>query len=143
MSIKSIDRNIITSGKGLEKRIDAGANRLVYDILQATQYSYPIPSTVRELATNAWDAQREKEVAIDILTGKRKVEDYYITRDGEQYGASNFDPTYYDLAHFDTDNIVTLRYTRNSGTGFCDMFEVIDRGVGLRLDRLVGMSSLG
>ena len=143
MSIRDIDRNIKDSGKGLQKQIDAGAHRLVYDILQATQYSHPIPSTVRELATNAWDAQREKEVAIDILTGKKTVEDYYITRDGDQYRASNFDPSYYDLNCFSADNLVTLRYTRNSGTGFCDRFEVIDNGVGLSIKRLAGMLSLG
>ena len=142
MSIRTIDDNTVNR-KGLEKQIDKGAHRLVFDILQNTQYSHPIPSTVRELATNAWDAQREKEVAIEILTGKRKVEDYYIRREGAQYDASNWDPSYYDLRYLSDQNMVTLRYTEKDGTGFCDTFEVIDRGVGLSLKRLEGMLSLG
>lgn len=67
MSIKTIDRQD-TGTKGVEKKIDAGAEKLVYDILQQTQYSTPIKSTVRELTTNAWDSQREKEVAIEVST---------------------------------------------------------------------------
>ena len=75
-----------------------------FDILQSTQYSTPIPSTVRELATNGADAQREKEMAVEILTGKAKVEDYYIERHGDQYSDSNFDISYYNLDHLDTEN---------------------------------------
>lgn len=142
MSIKQIDRNVINE-KGLGKRIDDGAQKLVYDILQATQYSYPIQSTVRELTTNALDSQREKEVAIEILSGKKKVEDYYITRNGDQYAASNFDPTYYDLSRLSTESLVTLKHRYMSGSGFCDVFEVIDRGIGISLKRLEGMISLG
>jgi hypothetical protein len=142
MSIRDVGRNIANQS-GLEKKIDTGASRLVFDILQATQYSYPIPSTVRELATNAWDSQREKEVAIEILTGKKREEDYYIRRDDEQYSASNFDSSYYDLDHFSEESLVTLRYTQRNGSGFCDTFEVIDRGVGLSLVRLENMLSLG
>jgi hypothetical protein len=142
MSIRDVGRNIANQS-GLEKKIDTGASRLVFDILQATQYSYPIPSTVRELATNAWDSQREKEVAIEILTGKKREEDYYIRRDDEQYSASNFDSSYYDLDHFSEDSLVTLRYTQRNGSGFCDTFEVVDKGVGLSLKRLEGMLSLG
>jgi signal transduction histidine kinase len=142
MSIRDVGRNTANQS-GLEKKIDTGASRLVFDILQATQYSYPIPSTVRELATNAWDSQREKEVAIEILTGKKREEDYYIRRDDEQYSASNFDSSYYDLDHFSEDSLVTLRYTQRNGSGFCDTFEVIDRGVGISLKRLEGLLSLG
>ena len=143
MSIKTIDRQD-TGTKGVEKKIDAGAEKLVYDILQQTQYSTPIQSTVRELTTNAWDSQREKEVAIEILTGKAKVEDYYIERHGDQYEDSNFDPTYYDLKHLDTENnTVELTYIQQEGTGFCDTFIVQDFGVGLGDKRLEGVLSLG
>jgi len=143
MSIKTIDRQD-TGTKGVEKKIDAGAEKLVYDILQQTQYSTPIQSTVRELTTNAWDSQREKEVAIEILTGKAKVEDYYIERHGDQYEDSNFDPTYYDLKHLDTENnTVELTYIQEEGTGFCDTFIVQDFGVGLGDKRLEGVLSLG
>jgi hypothetical protein len=67
MSIKVIGNDHIGSDTGIKKRINAGAEKLVFDILQATQYSNPIPSSVRELVTNACDAQREKEIAISIL----------------------------------------------------------------------------
>jgi len=143
LSIKTIDRQD-TGTKGVEKKIDAGAEKLVYDILQQTQYSTPIQSSVRELTTNAWDSQREKEVAIEILTGKAKVEDYYIERHGDQYEDSNFDPTYYDLKHLDTENnTVQLTYLQEEGTGFCDTFIVQDFGVGLGDRRLEGVLSLG
>ena len=46
---------------------------MVFDILQSTQYSTPIPSTVRELVTNACDSQREKEIAIEILKGDKTI----------------------------------------------------------------------
>ena len=143
MSIKTIDRQD-TGTKGVEKKIDAGAEKLVYDILQQTQYSTPIKSTVRELTTNAWDSQREKEVAIEVLTGKAKVEDYYIERYGEQYEDSNFDASYYDLKYLDTENnTVELTYIQEEGAGFCDTFKVQDYGVGLGDKRLEGILSLG
>ena len=72
MSIKTIDKQIKGS-EGLAKKINKGAEKMVFDILQSTQYSTPIPSTVRELATNGADAQREKEIAIEILSGKAKL----------------------------------------------------------------------
>jgi len=143
MSIKTIDRQD-TGTKGVEKKIDAGAEKLVYDILQQTQYSTPIQSSVRELTTNAWDSQREKEVAIEVLTGKAKIEDYYIERHGEQYEDSNFDASYYDLKYLDTkNNTVQLTYIQEEGTGFCDTFTVQDFGVGLGDKRLEGILSLG
>ena len=142
MSIKQIDQATLEDGKGVEKKIHAGAERLIYDVLQSTQYSTPIASTVRELTTNAWDSQREKEIAHEILTGEKSVEDYFITRDGDQYKDSNFDPAYYDLDKLDMDlEQVELRYTRNPGAGFCDLFEVIDFGVGL--GRGIPLKALG
>lgn len=144
MSIKTVGSNVTSNSKGLEKKINKGAERLVFDILQSSQYSTPISSSVRELTTNALDAQREKEIAIEILTGKKSIEDYYITRDGEQYTDSNFDRSYYDLNYLDAErNDVILRYTENEGTGFCDEFSVEDFGVGIGGNRLLGMSELG
>jgi hypothetical protein len=117
---------------------------MVFDILQSTQYSTPIPSTVRELATNGADAQREKEMAIEILTGKAEVEDYYIERHGEQYSDSNFDISYYSLDHLDTENNdVTITYKENEGTGYCDVVTIKDHGVGIGERRLEGVLELG
>ena len=143
MSIKTIDKQIKGS-EGLAKKINKGAEKMVFDILQSTQYSTPIPSTVRELATNGADAQREKEMAIEILTGKAKVEDYYIERHGEQYSDSNFDISYYNLDHLDTENNdVLITYKENEGTGYCDVVTIKDHGVGIGERRLEGVLELG
>ena len=129
---------------GVAKRINKGAEKMVFDILQSTQYSTPIPSTVRELVTNACDSQREKEMAIEILKGEKTEADYYIRRDGEQYADSNFDPTYYDLNHLNQDeNGVEIRYYRNEGIGYCDKIEIIDHSVGIGKRRLEGILELG
>lgn len=144
MSIKQIDNEFVGSDTGVAKRINRGAEKLVFDILQATQYSTPIPSTVRELVTNACDSQREKEIAIEILTGQKTVEDYYINREGEQYEDSNFNPDYYSLPHFDVQrNHVDVYYKHNPGVGYCDQFIIKDYGVGIGGRRLEGILELG
>tara|TARA_R100001198_G_scaffold32148_3_gene17142 strand:+ start:45 stop:2786 length:2742 start_codon:yes stop_codon:yes gene_type:complete len=143
MSIKTIDKQIKGS-EGLAKKINKGAERMVFDILQSTQYSTPIPSTIRELATNACDSQREKEIAVEILRGKAKAEDYYITRNGEQYDDSNFDIGYYDLEYLDVHvNHIDIVYKENEGTGYCDTVSVTDYGVGIGARRLEGVLELG
>ena len=101
MSIKTIDKPM-QGGAGIAKKINKGAEKMVFDILQSTQYSMPVQSTVRELVTNACDSQREKEIAIEILMGTKKVEDYYIERHGDAYEDSNFDISYYNRDHLDT-----------------------------------------
>lgn len=144
MSIKVIGNDHIGSDTGIKKRINAGAEKLVFDILQATQYSNPIPSSVRELVTNACDAQKEKEIAIDILTGKAQVSDYYIERHGEQYEDSNFDKSYYNLDRLDKiNNDIIVTYIQRDGVGFCDEFVVQDYGVGIGSKRLEGILELG
>ena len=144
MSIKTIGQETRSTSRGLEKKINDGAKKLVIDILQATQYSTPIPSTIRELVTNACDSQREKEIAVSILTGKNKVEDYFITRSGEEYEDSNFDPEYYDLDWLSDESNVVIEYREDDeGTGYCDTVRVIDYGVGIGKRRLEGMLELG
>lgn len=145
MSIKTIGQQTQSNTSGLKKIINKGAQRLVIDVLQSTQYSTPIPSTIRELVTNACDSQREKEIAVEILTGKAKVEDYFITRQGEEYTDSNFDSSYYSLENLNTaQNNVKVKYHENdAGTGFCDTVEIIDYGVGIGNRRLEGMLELG
>jgi len=144
MSIKTIEENYIGMDKGVAKRINKGAEKLVFDILQATQYSTPIPSTVRELVTNACDAQREKEIAIEILTGVKQASDYYITRDGEQYSDSNFDPSYYSISNLDiVRNHIEITYEHNDGIGYCDRLSIKDYGVGIGAKRLEGILELG
>ena len=144
MSIKTIDADVQSNTDGVSKRINKGAEKMVFDILQATQYSNPIPSTIRELVTNACDSQREKEIAIEILTEVKTEEDYFIRRDGDQYSDSNFNPDYYDLNCLEQSiNEVTINYYRNDGVGFCDKLEIIDYGVGIGGRRLEGVLELG
>ena len=143
MSIKTIDKPMQGSA-GIAKKINKGAEKMVFDILQSTQYSMPIQSTIRELVTNACDSQREKEVALEILTGKKQVKDYYIERHGAQYEDSNFDKSYYNIAHLQHGkNHVDLLYTENEGVGYCDIFSVTDYGVGIGGRRLEGILELG
>ena len=143
MSIKTIDKPIQGSA-GVAKRINKGAEKMVFDILQSTQYSMPIQSTVRELVTNACDSQREKEIAIEILNGKKKAEDYYIERHGPQYEDSNFDLSYYNIKHLNKDiDYIDLVYEQNEGVGYCDIFRVTDYGVGIGGRRLEGILELG
>jgi hypothetical protein len=143
MSIKTIDTISVGTDTGISKKINKGAEKLVFDILQSTQYSTPIPSTVRELVTNACDSQREKEIAVEILTGLKRVEDYYIERHGDQYEDSNFNKEYYDLESFSDKNRVSIVYKRNEGVGYCDTFSITDHGVGIGDRRLEGVLELG
>jgi len=128
MSIKTIDRESVSNKKGLDKKINKSAEKMVFDILQASQYSTPIPSTVRELVTNACDSQREKEMAIEILKGEKQIEDYYITRNQDEYKDSNFNISYYDLKYLNqSKSHVDLVYKYGEGVGYCDTFEIILR----------------
>ena len=143
MSIKTIDKPM-QGGAGIAKKINKGAEKMVFDILQSTQYSMPVQSTVRELVTNACDSQREKEIAIEILGGEKKVEDYYIERHGDAYEDSNFDASYYNIASLDhVAEHIDLIYTKNEGVGYCDTFAVTDYGVGIGARRLEGILELG
>lgn len=144
MSIRSIDIDNVGTDTGMAKKINKGAQKLVFDILQSSQYSTPIPSTVRELTTNACDSQREKEIAIEILKGAKQVSDYYIERHGDQYEDSNFDASYYDLQYLnDRNNNIELTYKHNPGVGYCDVFSIKDYGVGIGGRRLEGVLELG
>ena len=144
MSIKTIDNDIVTNTGGVAKKINKGAEKMVFDILQSTQYSTPIPSTVRELVTNACDSQREKEMALEILKGEKRIDQYYIERKGEAYADSNFDASYYNQESLDKENChVQITYKQNEGVGFCDTFTVKDYGVGIGGKRLEGILELG
>lgn len=144
MSIKTIDESYVGDNVGLAKKINKGAEKLVFDILQATQYSTPISSSIRELVTNACDSQREKEIAIEIISGKKSVTDYYITRHGDQYEDSNFKSDYYSLDYLDTvNNHIDIVYKKNKGVGYCDTLSIKDYGVGIGGSRLEGVLELG
>ena len=143
MSIQNTESSerVITTGTKIAKIMLKGSEGMVLDLLQKTQYVKPIESTVRELTTNAVDAQSEKNMAIRILNGESKVEDYFVEKeemDSDKYAYSKWNPKYYDLKHLSSDNNVNLTYLENTETsfGFCDKFIVEDFGVGLSAERL-------
>jgi len=137
----------LSNSKGIVKTIDSNALTMILDNVQIAQYVYPEASTVRELTSNAIDGQKEKERAIEILTGKAKVEDYYIVRDDPdgKYKDSKFNKDYYDLNHLDTkNNRIELSYiVGKEGVGWCDKFVIKDHGVGLGDRRLYGYMQIG
>lgn len=145
MSVIDIEQSNVVGSKGVERKIHEGAYKLVLDTIQISQYSKPEESTVRELTSNAVDSQKEKEKAIEILTGKAKPDKYYITRTGSKYDDSNWKPEYYNLDCLDkTRNYVELQYKEGKdGIGYCDSFHVIDYGVGLGDKRLEGIFQIG
>lgn len=144
MAIQEIEKAEVTGSIGIGKELDAAAVGMIMDVVQAQQYQKPIQSCVRELSANSVDSQNEKEKAILILTGQAKPEDYFIKRDGELYNDSNWDPSYYDMNHLDTENnSVELIYKRGSGLGRCDRFIIKDYGVGIGGNRLLGFTKIG
>lgn len=145
MSLQDIEvSNSGSTTTGFKREINEGAMGLVLDTIQITQYTKPEESTVRELTANAVDSQREKEIAISILTGRTKPEDHFISRDGDKYKDSNWDASYYDINHLDQhNNKVELEYVQNQGTGYCDTFSVKDYGIGIGAQRLQGYFQLG
>ena len=144
MAIQEIEVSSSQGTKGFAKKIDSGAKHMVFDILQATQYQNPEESTVRELASNAVDSQREKEIALDILQNNASPSKYFIERQGEKYKDSNWESEYYDLDHLDTENNhIEISYIENEGVGFCDTFTIKDFGVGIGDSRIEGIISLG
>lgn len=145
MAIQEIEKQEVQGTVGVKRKINAAAEGMVMDIVQAQQYTKPIPSTVRELTANAVDSQTEKERAVEIFNGTVKVEDFFIKREGDLYADSNWDPSYYDLNHLDlTKNKVELIYRdKQNGSGRCDSFIVRDNGVGVGKRRLEGILEIG
>lgn len=126
---------------GFAKHIDDGAMRMLLDNFQKDQYSYPEKSTIRELASNAIDATREREVAISILSGKTKMEDHYVHIEGTEYKDSKFDPSYYDLKWLSPDPNIYITYKEGSALEK-DEIIIRDNGIGLGGSRLLGYFSL-
>jgi hypothetical protein len=127
-------------GGGMMKILEEGAEDLAFLILQKTQYQYPFKSTVREVMSNGLDSIQEKHVAMDILSGRAKVEDYYEEREGAIYKDSKFNPSYYDLKWLNPEDRVELRYIVRPGQR--DQVVISDTGVGLYGRRLQGYLSL-
>lgn len=129
-------------GISMNKEISATAHRMTLDLLQKYQYQYPIKSTVRELVSNGIDSIAEREVAVNILTGVKTVEDYFVNLEGEEYQDSKFDATYYDLQWLSDDNKVYIEYHVGNDLEK-DHVVIKDNGVGLGSYRLEKYFSLG
>lgn len=143
MSIQAVESQSVSVGKGIKRGIDAGAEGMIMEIVQSTQYTKPIPSCVRELASNAVDSQNEKEKFRKISRGEARPEDFFITRDGALYADSNWDASYYNDDYLSHKTKVELEYVEGNGLGHCDKFIVRDHGVGIGGKRLKVLVDVG
>lgn len=132
MAIHTSDK--IESTTGFEKTIDSGSMHMALDVLQKFQYQFPQKSTTRELAANAVDSIKERDIAKLIITGKAKEEDYYIRRDDPEFIDSNFNPDYFDLKWLSSKKDAEIIYVESSIGK--DKLIVKDEGVGLGGKRL-------
>jgi hypothetical protein len=143
-----------TSSIGITKTITADSMSMAMAILQKHQYQFPQKSTIRELAANSLDSAQEKNVALRIISGQAKVEDYYIDRDDPMYKDSQWDPGYYDFKWLWTEgerftpelqgrdpNGVYITYHDGGNLGK-DKLTIEDYGVGLGNQRLLGYFQL-
>ncbi len=130
-----------TDSDGIKKTIDKNSEDVALDILQRGIYAYPVESTIRELALNAYDAIKERETAKSILTGKSKPEDHYdMSLIGDVYKDSKWDPTYFDLTRLSDDPNVYIFYDEGE---YNDILRVKDHGVGIGNRRMTGYFQLG
>lgn len=138
-----LEHKTIESSSGFAKEIEESALTMIFDNLQKSQYHYPIPSTVREVACNALDAIKERDAVIEILKGEKKEEDYFIRRDEAIYKDSNFDESYYDLEWLSREKNAVITYVSKDTTEGSDYLSIKDNGVGLGGKRLEGYMKLG
>lgn len=130
-----IESNVAESKTGFKKRLDSNAEEVVLNIVQVNLYSYPFKSMVRELTSNALDSIREKRMALNIIKGVEKKEDYFEEREGAIYSDSKFDPGYYNQKYLDPADKVTIEY-HNQQDELRDLLIIKDTGVGLGGKRL-------
>lgn len=155
MSVHTVQEEEI---QGFDKEIDAGAIGLILDNLQKYQYMHPQKSAVREITSNGIDAIWEKTVALRILRGEAKPEDYFLKRDDAVNRDSNFDPKYYNPAWLyggnypmNKSNIELMNYLpgevyvtyEDGGEREKDRLIIEDFGVGLGGSRLEGYFKIG
>ena len=126
----------------MEKVIHKGSESIMFSVLQETQYMYPFKSSVREIVSNSLDSINERNNALKIIKGEIKEEDLFITKEGEEFKDSRFDPSYYDEKWLSTNDDVTIHYIENDSDSR-DRIQFIDEGVGLGSDRLINYFSLG
>lgn len=130
------ESNVIESNTGFAKEIDESSKHMIFDNVQKYQYQFPQKSTVRELAANAIDSIKERDIAKLILSGQAKVEDYYLQRDYGEFKDSNFNADYFDLKWLSDKKEVEVIYKEGNRLTTKDTLSVIDYGVGLGGKRL-------
>lgn len=129
-------------GGGFNKKLDDTGIMMIFDNLQRYQYQYPIKSTVRELLCNGIDSVAEKTVALNIISGKNKVEDYFVDLDGDVYRDSHFDKDYYDINWLSDNDNVSITYITGAHMEK-DRVVFSDNGVGIGANRLEKYFNLG
>jgi hypothetical protein len=136
-----IEKRAVESSSGIKKGIDENSTNLALDILQRGLYAFPIQSTIRELASNAYDAVKERDVAKSILGGKTIVAEHFdLTKDEDGiYTDSGWDSDYFDLNWLSDDPNVYVFYEEGKQR---DTLRIVDNGVGLGKNRLVGYFQL-
>lgn len=138
MAILNISETV--SGEGIKKDIDVQSKAVALDILQRGLYAFPVQSTVRELASNAYDAINERDVAKSIIAGASAVEDHFdTTKVGGIYHSSGWDESYFDLNYLSDDKNVYIYYDEGIQK---DTLRIKDFGVGLGKSRMIGYFSL-
>ena len=143
MAIQEIESKEIVTRNSVARGIEESAIGLMMDIVQSSQYQYPIESCVREITANAIDSVTERNRAVDILTGKSKVSDFFVERSEALYKDSKWDPSYYNTKYFSDNNTVTITYKDRDGVGRCNSLIIKDEGVGLGLSRIFGVLGVG
>lgn len=136
-----VEQTTIESKDGVKKTIDQNSMGMALDILQRGLYAFPIKSTIRELASNAHDAIKERDVAKAIIAGKESVKDHFDESLGEEgiYHTSGWNPDYFDLDWLSDDPYVRLYYEEGK---LRDVLRISDNGVGLGHGRLLGYFQL-
>ncbi len=130
-----VDDKYVESTDGIKKTIDKGSMSMALDILQRGLYAHPIQSTVRELASNGYDAIKERDVAKSIILGESTIEEHFdVTKIDGIFHASGWDLTYFDLAWLSEDPFCYLYYEEGTQK---DVLRFVDHGVGLGKTRLV------
>ena len=135
-----IEQKFIETEGGIRKNIDQDSMPLALDILQRGLYAFPIQSTIRELTSNAYDAIKERDVALAIINGTSSIENHFdVTKQDGIYHSSGWDPSYFDPNWLSSDPLVHIYYEEGVSK---DLLRIVDNGVGLGKQRLVGYFQL-
>ena len=135
-----IEQDIVENA-GLIKEVDMEDMGVILDVIQKDVYTKPIESSVRETFSNSYDAIKERDIAVSILTGKSSIEDHFVVSNDIAANSSRFNPDYYNLKYLSKDPKVYIVYTESIEER--DFISIEDFGVGLANGRLHGFTKPG